>query len=250
MAIKMIKNNLGYACINMQLNSLKKANRVTTNRAMIKKTFQAKGLSYASELSLKNCQDLIKILRWNVENNISFFRISSNIFPWASEYNIEDLPDYHKIEEVLFETGIFIEENNLRITSHPGPFNKLTSPKEQVILNTIKDLENHAKVFDMLCLSHSPYNKINIHVGAAYDDKQMAVKNFCKNFSRLSDGVKSRLTVENDDRKSLYSAIELYNYIYKEIGIPIVFDYHHHSLCDGGLAGKEALEMSLSTWGK
>jgi UV DNA damage endonuclease len=246
----MVKNHLGYACINMGLNSLKKEARVTTNRAMIKKTFNAKGLSYASELSLKNCKDLIKILRWNVDNNIRFFRISSNIFPWASEYNLKDLPDYHEIEEVLFNAGEYIEENNLRITSHPGPFNKLTSPKENVIQNTIKDLEHHAEVFDMLCLSRSHYNKINIHVGAAYDDKQMAVDNFCKNFERLSDGVKSRLTVENDDRESLYSAVELYSYIYKRIGVPIVFDYHHHSLCTGGLTEQEGLELSLSTWGE
>ena len=101
----------------------------------------------------------------------------------------------------------------------------------------------------MLCLSNTHYNKINIHVGAAYDDRDMAVSNFCKNFHRLSDSVKSRLTVENDDRQSLYSAVELYNYIYKKIGIPIVFDYHHHSLCNGGLTELEALELSLSTWG-
>ncbi len=244
----MTKNLLGYACINMELNSLKKQARVTTNRTMIKKTFKEKGISYASELSLKNCKDLIKILKWNIENDIYFFRISSNIFPWASEYNLEDLPDFNEIEEVLFETGLFIEENGIRITSHPGPFNKLTSPKENVILNTIKDLEHHGKLFDLLCLSRTHYNKINIHVGAAYDDKMMAVSNFCKNFNRLSDSVKSRLTVENDDRDSLYSAVELYNYIYKKIKVPIVFDYHHHSLCNGGLTELEALELSLSTW--
>ena len=233
----------------MELNSLKKQERVTTNRTMIKKTFKVKGLDYASELSLKNCKDLIKILKWNVSNNIYFFRVSSGIFPWSSEYKLKDLRDYNEIEEVLFETGVYIEENNIRITSHPGPFNKLTSPKERVVLNTIKDLESHGELFDLLCLSRSHYNKINIHVGAAYDDKSMAVKNFCKNFNRLSDSVKSRLTVENDDRKSLYSAVELYNYIYKEIKVPIVFDYHHHSLCDGGLSEEEALSLSLSTWG-
>jgi len=244
-----MKNNyLGYACINMGLNSLKKEARVTTNRAMIKKTFTEKGLSYASELSLKNCKDLIKILKWNVQNDIYFFRVSSNIFPWASEYKLTDLPDYSEIEEVLFETGIFIEQNGIRITSHPGPFNKLTSSDEKVISNTIKDLEHHSEVFDLLCLSRTPYNKINIHVGASYGDKDMATKNFCKNFNRLSDGVKSRLTVENDDKDSLYSAVELYNYIYKNIKIPIVFDFHHHSLCNGGLTEKEALEVSLSTW--
>lgn len=243
------KNRLGYACINMELNSLPKNKRITTNRAMIKKTFDEKGIVYASELALQNCKDLKKILQWNVKNNIYFFRISSNIFPWASEYELEDLPDYEEIEEVMFNAGLFIDEHKIRITSHPGPFNKLTSPKEHVVLNTIKDLEIHGKVHDLLGLYRTPYNKINIHVGASYGDKDMAIRNFCKNFRRLSDSVKSRLTVENDDRPSLYSTKELYEMIYKELKIPIVFDYHHHKFRSDGLTELEALEMAFDTWG-
>jgi UV DNA damage endonuclease len=77
---------LGYACINMGFSNLPKKQRITTNRSMIKKTFLAKGLPYASELALQNCKDLLKILKWNEENGINFYRMSSNIFPWASEY--------------------------------------------------------------------------------------------------------------------------------------------------------------------
>lgn len=242
-------NNLGYACINFELNSRPKDKRVTTNRTMIRKTFDQKGLPYVSELVVENCKDLITILKWNISKDIKFFRLSSNIFPWASEYEFEDLPKWNLIESLLYEAAVIIDENNLRITSHPGPFNKLTSPKESVIQNTIKDLEIHGRVHDLLYLDDSPYNKINIHVGAAYDDRDQACKNFCKNFHRLSDSVKSRLTVENDDKASLYSTRELYEKIHKVIGIPIVFDYHHHKFCDGGQTEREALEMALSTWG-
>ena len=158
------------------------------------------------------------------------------------------LPDYEAIAETLFACGLFAEEHNIRITTHPDHFNKLTSPKESVILNTIKDLELHGRMFDLLCLARSPVAKINIHVGAAYDDKQMALDNFCKNFKRLSQAVQSRLTVENDDKPSLYTTKELYDDIYKRIGIPVVFDYHHHSLHNGGQPEKESLDMALSTW--
>lgn len=240
---------LGYACINMKLNSLPKKQRITTNRTMVKKTFLEKGMVYASELSLQNCKDLKKILEWNVQNNIKFFRISSNIFPWASEYNLEDLPDYQEIEEVMFDCGLFIEENDLRITSHPGPFNKLASFEDRIVQNTIKDLTIHGKVHDLLCLSRDTYSKINIHVGAVYDkSKEKTCDNFCRNFDKLPDSVKTRLTVENDDKPSLYSAIDLYNLIYKKINIPVVFDYHHHKFCDGGLTEEEALLTSLDTW--
>jgi UV DNA damage endonuclease len=240
--------NLGYACINMGLSERPKKQRITTNRSMIKRTFQEKGLPYASELALQNCKDLLKILEWNHQNDIRFFRISSNLFPWASEYQLSELPDFEDISEALYEAGLFASENGIRITSHPGPFNKLTSPKESVILNTIRDLEIHGEVFDLMFLARSPFAKINIHVGAAYDDKPMALGNFCKNFQRLSEAVQTRLTVENDDKPSLYTTEELYDSIYKNIGIPVVFDYHHHCLHPGNQTEKEALDTALSTW--
>jgi len=116
--------------------------------------------------------------------------------------------------------------------------------------NCVKDLTDHGDVFDMMNLSRTPYNKINIHIGGAYGDKESAMKRFCENFELLPDSVKSRLTVENDDRASMYSVKDLYEGVYKKIGIPIVFDYHHHQFCTGDLSEKEALEMALSTWPK
>ena len=157
--------NLGYACINTELSSRKV--KVSTNRTMRRKTFDEKGLDYVSEIVLQNVTDLLTILKWNADNGIHFFRMSSEIFPWASEYELEDLKDFDKIEEALFKAGLFAEEHDIRLTTHPGPFNKLCSPNEQVVQNTIRDLEIHGKMMDLLCQPHSPWAKINIHVGGA-----------------------------------------------------------------------------------
>lgn len=240
--------NYGYACINMGFSTLPKSKRITTNRSMIKRTFTERGLPYASELALLNLKDLNKILVWNLENNIHFYRISSDIIPWASEYDITDLPHFEEIAYEAEKAGNFARQHNMRLTSHPGPFNKLASPKERVFELTRKDLTVHGDLFDLIGLERSPYAKLNIHVGAAYGDKPFALDNFCRNFERLPESVKTRLTVENDDKKSLYSTQELYDGIYKRIGIPIVFDYHHHRLHDGGLTEQEALEVAISTW--
>ena len=237
--------NLGYACINMELSAVKP--KVSTNRTMRKKTFQDKGIDYASELILQNVTDLLTILKWNAKHDIHFFRISSEIFPWASEYNLEDLRDFDAIEEALYEAGLFANEHDIRLTCHPGPFNKLCSPNEQVVLNTIKDLEINGQMMDLLCQPRSTWAKINIHVGAAYNDKPTALATFCKNFDRLSDAVKSRLTVENDDKESLYSTQELYDGVFKQINIPIVHDYHHHTMCTGGLSQHDAVALALTT---
>ena len=139
--------------------------------------------------------------------------------------------------------------HGVRLTFHPGPFNVLVSPNENVVENTIKDLTIHGEIMDMLGQSRTPYNKINIHIGGAYGDKVSAMERFCTNFHRLPDSVKSRLTVENDDKASMYSVQDLYDGVYKVIGIPIVFDYHHHRFCDGGLSEQQALELAISTWG-
>lgn len=239
--------NLGYACINMTLGGQKP--KITTNRSMIKKTFIGKGIEYAGELSLLNSRDLCEIVKWNVDNGISFFRISSDIFPWASEYNIEDLPQYQRIKTVLSSCGNYAKKNDVRLTSHPGPFNVLVSPREHVVQNTITDLTNHGKVFDLLGLDRTPYNKINIHCNGVYGDKQSALDRFCKNFELLPESVQTRLTVENDDKASMYSVKDLM-YIHERIGIPIVFDYHHHKFCTGDMTEQEALELAISTWPK
>ena len=197
---KKIMNRMGYACINMKLSSQKP--KIYTGRSMIKRTFKAKGIEYASQLGLDNCKDLCKILEWNNNNGFKFFRIPSNLFP----------------------------------------------PHPHVVDNCITDLSIHGEVFDLMGLSRTPYNKINIHIGGVYGDKVSAMERFCTNFHRLPNSVKSRLTVENDDKASMYSVVDLYEGVYKVIGIPIVFDYHHHRFNTGGLSEEDALEVAISTW--
>jgi len=239
--------NIGYACINLTLSENKP--KITTNRSMVKKTFLSKGLEYVSELSLLNCQDLIKILQWNIDNNIKLFRMSSDFFPWSSEYKLKNLKNYNQIKSNLFESGNFAKKNNIRLTSHPGPFNVLVSPNENVVKNTINNLSMHGEMFDLLNLERTPYNKINIHCNGVYGDKLSAMNRFCENYQQLPISVQSRLTIENDDKSSMYSVKDLM-YIHGKIGIPIVFDYHHHNFCNGGISRKEALKLAISTWPK
>ena len=173
--------------------------------------------------------------------------MSSDIFTWASEYDILSLPNIKEISQILARIGNFAKENGVRLTAHPGPFNVLCSPNPSVVQNTIKDLENHAKVFDLMGLTKTPYNKINIHCNGTYGNKQESMERFCSNFKLLSHSVQSRLTVENDDKASMYSVKDLM-FIHETIGIPIVFDYHHHQFCTGDISEREALELAILTW--
>jgi len=242
--------NLGYACINTTLSEVPKSKRITTNRSMIKRTFKEKGKKYASELALQNVKDLYKILEWNESHDIKFFRVSSDLFPWMSEYEIKDLPDYNEIAYHLDRVGEYATVNNHRLTTHPGPFNVLGSPNENVVKNTIKELNAHSEIFDLMgFIEASPYNKINIHVGGTYGgDFEGTAKRWCNNFKKLSANCQARLTLENDDKASMWSTKHLYDYIHKKTGVPIVFDYHHHRFCTGGQTEEQALKLAASTW--
>ena len=236
--------NLGYACINMTLQK-----QVSMNRTMMKRTFEAKGMDYVSDLALLNSRDIIKVLEWNRQHGIKLFRLSSSIIPWGNNIDITELKDYKEIKSELKKAGDFAKFWDMRITCHPGPFVVLTSPKDNVVDNAISDLEMHGKLFDMMGLSKTPYNKINIHCNGVYGDKITAMNRFCENFKRLSHSVRSRLTVENDDKATMYSVKDLM-YIHNKIGIPIVFDYHHHQFCTGDMTEQEALQLASTTWPK
>ena len=180
--MKKVKTNFGYACINLTLAE----KGITTNRGMIRKTFLEKGIQHASQLALQNVKGFLQILEWNVAHNIIVFRVTSELFPWASEYKLEDLPDFNEICSILEAAG----KLPVRISSHPGPFNKMAG-SGAVLQNTIKDLEIHSAVFDLMNLPASHWNKINIHVGGAYGDKTETLERFAKNFKKLSAGLQA-----------------------------------------------------------
>lgn len=230
--------NLGYACINLTLAE----KGITTNKGMVRRTYEAKGVQYASQLALQNVQALLQILQWNIKKGIRVFRITSELFPWASEYKLESMPDFPAIRSILEHAG----KLPIRVSTHPGPFNKIAGNGD-ILKNTIKDLELHSRLFDLMQLPPSHWNKINIHVGGAYGDKHDTIKRFATNFKHLSSHLQQRLTIENDDKPGLFTVAELLP-LHDEIGIPIVFDYFHHKLNPGLLGEEDAFLSAHQTW--
>jgi UV DNA damage endonuclease len=243
-------NNIGYCCIPMGCNIGKsKKNHLMVNRGMVKKTFISNGLPYVSELVILNLKDTLSVLDYNISNNIFVYRLSSDSFPWMSEYEFSDLPNFTLIKELLTEIGSKIITNNVRVSYHPGPFNVLASENDSVVIKTIRELNKHAELMDLMGLEQTHYYPINIHVGTTKPTLEEASKKFCYNFHKLSDSCKKRLTIENDDSVNQYSVKILYDYLYKEINIPIVFDQHHFNYGPQDQTMEEALRLAHSTWG-
>ncbi len=230
--------NFGYACINLCLAD----EGIVTNKGMIRRTYLERGIQYASQLALQNVLALKKILEWNVAQGISVFRITSDLFPWASEYKLKEMPDFNEIRNTLEEAG----KLPIRVSNHPGPFNKMAGTGN-TLKNTITDLEIHSQLFDLMGLNPSHWNKINVHIGGVYGNKEEAIKQFAQNFKLLSNNLQKRITVENDDKKGLYTVSGLKT-LYELSGIPIVFDYFHHKLHPGLQTEEEAFITAYETW--
>ena len=243
-----LHSRLGYPCINVELSE----KGIMTNRGMIKRTFdsQKSTLEHASNLALLNVQDLLKIITWNEEHGIKFFRVTSALFPWMSEYELTDLPHWPQIEKVLKDIGNLQTKWSHRLTFHPGPFNVLASKNKWVVNKTIKELNQHSQIFDAMGLKPSHWNKINIHVNTTQGGKEDSAKRFIDGFGKLNIGTKSRLVVENDDKPSQYSVSDLYQLLHTEIGIPITFDVHHHKFCNSGITHETSAKLASTTWGK
>ena len=238
------KNNMGYCCICLSLDK----EGVTTNRSMVKKTFLREGIKYASELALKNTKDLIRIIKFNSENSIKMYRMSSDMFPWMSEYELRDLPDIEEIEKNLVEAGRISMEEGQRLSFHPSPYCVIASLNPDVVVKSVKELRQHAEIMDMMNLERSHKYPINIHINTTKPTKEESSQRFVDQYNQLPDNVKARLVVENDDKKNQFTPTELYSLIYKKIGVPITYDYLHHKCNPDELSEEKALDLCISTW--
>jgi UV DNA damage endonuclease len=189
-----------------------------------------------------NLRDLMDILRWNIENDIYMFRISSDIIPFAS-HSVNTIRWWEIFKEELSEVGSYIREKGIRVSMHPGQYTVLNSPSKEVLERGIADLEYHCRFLDSLGVDYS--NKIILHVGGVYGDKDSAIERFARNFQWLSTSAQGRLVVENDDKS--YTIEEVLG-ICSRLKVPAVFDNLHHSLNPCSLEWEEIMSRVKSTW--
>jgi UV DNA damage endonuclease len=223
---------IGYPCINLTLKN------------PYSSTFRLKSFSEKrfNETVKNNLNHLSKILKFNLNNNILFFRLSSGIIPFAS-HPICNIDWDYIFKTELNEIGEFIKKNNMRISMHPDQFVILNSKNEKIIENSVKELQYHSKVLESMNLTHNA--KIQIHIGGVYEDKRTSKERFIKTFMKLEENLKKRIIIENDDRS--YGLKDCLDISY-ETGIPIVFDTLHHECLNNNETVQEALTSATNTW--
>ncbi|HUV37365.1 MAG TPA: UV DNA damage repair endonuclease UvsE [Patescibacteria group bacterium] len=223
---------IGYPCINRSIG------------CSSSRTFRL--ASYSDENLIRilggNLACLDRILRYNVERGLLFFRMSSDLVPFASHPVCTfDWAGHFAAE--LRGTGTYIKENDLRISMHPDQFVLINSIRPDVIERSVAELDYHCRVLDAMGLDTSA--KVQIHVGGVYGDKNAAILRFVSNYRRLRARIRRRLAIENDDRS--YSLGDCMA-IHRQVRVPVIFDVFHHELIGDGRPVREAITEAAGTW--
>ena len=224
-------------------------------RTMTFKSFSSKpkeeSLEKLSEIIRNNFSVTEKIIKHCAANNIKGYRFSSDLTPVLNHpdllLKLEDLPNFKFIQYELDKIKKAIKETNIRVSAHPSEYISLTSENENVLLNSIRDLESHAELFDRLEISRSYYNPLNIHIRKDGDPFELQ-KTFMKNFERLSYSVKSRLVLENNDTGTTWDVKSLKQFFWKNYNIPVTFDNLHHKMLNKGVSYSDAFFDAYETW--
>ena len=223
---------LGYPCINREIGC-------TANSTFRLASYSEERLIHAVQ---NNLDCLGTILNYNVQQGLMFFRISSDVIPFAS-HPVCTFDWHGHFSSRLKSIGRFIKKYNIRISMHPDQFVLINALKDDVVERSVKELDYHCTVLDKMGLDSTA--KIQIHLGGVYGDKASAMDRFMERYNSSSKSLKRRLVIENDDR--LYSLKDCLS-VHQKIGIPILFDVFHHQCLSNGETVRQGLELAASAW--
>ncbi|KAK6908725.1 UV damage endonuclease UvdE [Kwoniella mangroviensis CBS 8886] len=237
------RGRLGYACLNTVLRS-EKPDSIFCSRTCRIASIEEEGMELPKGLALMNVRDLKTMIQWNEDNKIRFMRLSSEMFPFASHAKYGY--DLAFADEGLKEAGALAKKYGHRLTMHPGQFTQLGSPKPNVIEASIRELNYQCEIMDRMGIGAE--GVMIIHMGGIFGDKESTLARFKENYTtRLSEGVKKRLVLENDE--ICYNVDDLFP-VCEELDIPIIFDYHHDWINPSSEPPAVLIPRIAKTWEK
>ena len=201
-------------------------------------------LARLSAICLHNVQSLRQSLRFVAENSIGAFRILSPLLPRYTHpevgYRLADLPERDAILQEFAAIRTFRQAHDIRLSFHPDQFNVLASPRPGVVENTMRELAYQGMLADLV-----DAEVINLHVGGVYGNKEEALARLQKNVEKLPEPVRSRLSLENDDRSFTPKVLLP---VCETLGIPMVYDVHHHRCLPDGLSEEQVTKNVVELW--
>lgn len=210
-----LRVRLGYACIS---NAVKET---CSSPYTYGEYLEKDNLDKLGRVIISNLDGLEKILIYNIKNNVHFFRMSSKIIPLATKDDV--VFDYINVYKNIYDRiSKLIIESNMRIDFHPDQFCILNSTKKEVIENSVKILEYHYNLLDVLGVKDKV---LVVHVGSSVLGKDNSIKRFVNTFRKLPKHLQRSIVVENDDK--IFTISDVCK-ISDTLNIPVVLDYHHY----------------------
>ena len=232
-----MKVRLGQVALSKALDDVTTSSTITYTNYINKNYNTSKLL----EITKNNLDSLYEIIKYNVKNNFHFYRLTSKLVPLAThdkvdfDYITPFLDKYKKI-------GKLINDNNIRVDTHPDQYAVLNSMDRKIVKNTVEILEYHYKIMDAIGIKDK---LIILHVGSSACGKKASITRFINNFNKLPDHIKKCIAVENDDK--VYNIKDVLELCHK-INVPMVLDYHHF-ICNNEKEDiNDYLKEIIDTW--
>ncbi|WP_195468714.1 UV DNA damage repair endonuclease UvsE [Clostridium sp. D43t1_170807_H7] len=233
---------LGYVAISKALGKKVTSSSTVTFTNYNKITLPNKKLEKLKSVAASNLRDLETIIRYNIENNIHFYRITSALIPLVTHPEVGYWGHREFLKKDFEYVGKLINDSKMRVDTHPDEFNVINSINPKVVENTKINLLKQAEWFEDFKYD---LGKMVIHVGGATNGKDAGLERFITNFTTFPTEVKSKIIIENDDKT--YTAQETLK-LCNELNLPMVLDIHHHNCNNNGENIYELIPKIFLTW--
>ena len=237
-----MKIRIGYVAISNVLGKKVTSSSTITFTNYNKILSEEKRLEKLKTVTLSNLEALEEILKYNIENQIHFYRITSALIPLVTHPEVGYWGHREIFKKDFYYIGKLIKESNMRVDTHPDEFNVINSANPKVVENTIINLSRQVEWFEDMNYKEG---KMVIQIGGATGGKEAALKRFVENFDKFPKDIQEKIIIENDDKT--YTAKETLS-LCRELKIPMVLDIHHHNCNNNGEDIKDLLEDILNTW--
>ena len=233
---------LGYVAISKTLGKKVTSSSTVTFSNYSKIALPDKKLEKLKSVAASNLKDLETIIKYNIENNIHFYRITSALIPLVTHPEVGYWGHREFLRKDFEYVGKLINDSKMRVDTHPDEFNVINSINPKVVENTKINLVRQAEWFEDFKYD---LGKMVIHVGGATNGKEAGLERFITNFDNFPTEVKSKIIIENDDKT--YTAQETLN-LCNELSLPMVLDIHHHNCNNNGENIYELIPQIFLTW--
>jgi UV DNA damage endonuclease len=194
-------------------------------------------------IAAENIHNTLRLLRHNRAHDVEMYRMSSKLIPLMGHELLAGWDPIPVLAEAFAELGAYAKEHRMRLSFHPDHFTVLSTPRADVLQHSREDLDRHVNMLEAMGLDITA--KCNIHIGGTYGNKETARARFIANFTELSERIKERVTLENDDKT--FTALETLE-VCETVGVPMVLDIHHHQVNNTGESPAELWPRIQATW--